>query len=158
ELLQISSMVDFLATRPGVDAGQIAIVGDGQGGMTALYAGALDTRIKAAVSSGYLNDPQPEWEQPEDRMIWKLRADLSNDQIARLVAPRKLLVSSEIGPAELDWLAQELKPAPLSPATGSAVVPSMDLEKVSEIANAQFSQWQAFFRNKALEAADSIET
>jgi hypothetical protein len=34
----------------------------------------------------------------------------------------------------------------------------MDLEKVYEIANAQFSEWQALFRNMALEAADAVQT
>jgi dienelactone hydrolase len=158
ELMQIGSIVDFLMSMPQVDAGRIAILGHGQGGMTALYAAALDTRIAAAVSSGYLHDPQPEWEQPEDRMFWKLRAYLSNNQVAALVRPRKLRVSDSIGSAELDWLAGELRPTPSSPEPAGASAPTMDLEKVSEIANAQFSQWQAFFRNMALEAADSLET
>ena len=126
--------------------------------MTALYSAALDTRIAAAVSSGYLEDTQPEWEQPEDRMLWKLRAYFSNDQIAALVRPRKFRVSHSLGPAEFEWLAGELRPTPPSPDSTGAPAPSMDLEKVSEIANAQFSQWQAFFRNMALEAADSVQT
>jgi Prolyl oligopeptidase family len=43
-------------------------------------------------------------------------------------------------------------------SSAKAAAPTMDLEKVSEIANGQFSEWQAFFRNMALEAADSVQT
>src|SRR5258707_7274594 len=115
--------------------------------MTALYAAALDTRLRAALSSGYLDDPRPDWEQREDRMLWKLRSNFSTDQIAALVGPRKLRISHAIDAAALAWLAQEEHPTPLAPAPGNAATPSLDLEKVSEIANAQFSEWQAFFRN-----------
>lgn len=46
-----SAAVDYLATRPDVDAGRIGIIGIcGWGGM-ALNAAAIDTRIKATVAS-----------------------------------------------------------------------------------------------------------
>lgn len=46
-----SAAVDYLATRPDVDAGRIGIVGIcGWGGM-AINAAAIDTRIKATVAS-----------------------------------------------------------------------------------------------------------
>jgi dienelactone hydrolase len=158
ELIQISSILDFLTTLPAVDADRLAIAGHGQGGMTALYAAALDTRLKVTLSSGYLDDPRPDWEQPEDRMLWKLRVHFSNDQIAALVGPRKLRFCHAVDAAALAWLAQEQHPTTPTPAPANAATPSLDLEKVSEIANAQFSEWQAFFRNMALEAADSLQT
>jgi dienelactone hydrolase len=158
ELIQIGSILDFLATLPAVDAERLAIAGYGQGGVTALYAAALDTRLKVALSSGYLDDARPDWEQPEDRMLWKLRANFSNDQIAALVSPRKLRICHAIDAAALAWLAQEQHPSAPAPSPANAATPSLDLEKVSEIANAQFSEWQAFFRNMALEAADSLQT
>ena len=158
ELIQIGSILEFLATLPAVDAGRLAIAGHGQGGMTALYAAALDTRLKMALSSGYLDDPRPDWEQPEDRMIWKLRAHFSNDQIAALVAPRKLRISHAIDAAAVAWLAGEQHPSSPASSPANAAGPTLDLEKVSQIANAQFSEWQAYFRNMALEAADSLQT
>src|SRR5258705_12406482 len=110
--------------------------------MTALYAAALDTRLKVALSSGYLDDSRPDWEQPEDRMLWKLRANFSNDQIGALVAPRKLRISHAIDAAALAWLAQEQHPNPPAPLPANAPTPSLDLEKVSQIATAHFSEWQ----------------
>ena len=158
ELIQIGSLLDFLTTLPTVDADRFAIAGHGQGGMTALYAAALDTRLKATISSGYLDDQQPDWEQPEDRMLWKLRKHLSNDQIVKLVRPRKLRISHTIDAEALAWLAEQTHPTPPEPSPAKASAPNMDLEKVSEIANAQFSEWQAFFRNMSLEAADKLQT
>ena len=158
ELIQVSSIFDYLSTLPAVDSEHILIAGHGQGGMTALYAAALDIRLQAAVSSGYLDDSRPDWDQPEDRMLWKLRTHFSNDQIAALVQPRPFRVCSSIDSAALAWIAQQGPPLQPVPTPASASAPAMDLEKVSEIANAQFSQWQAFFRNMALEAADTLQT
>lgn len=123
-----------------------------------MLAAALDTRLAVAWSSGYLDDSQAEWDQSEDRMLWRLRRALSNEQIAALVKPRRLLTGSALDTTALAKLGDILKPSPPEPNAAHAAAPSMDLEKVSEIANAQFSQWQALFRNAALEAADALQT
>lgn len=47
--------VDLLENRSEVAAGRVAVMGISGGGLTALFAAAVDTRIKAAVVSGYLN-------------------------------------------------------------------------------------------------------
>lgn len=53
-----SAAVDYLATRPYIDAERIGIIGIcGWGGM-AINAAALDTRIKATVASTMYNIPQ----------------------------------------------------------------------------------------------------
>ena len=80
ELIQVGSILDFLSTLPSVDSDRFGIVGNGQGAMTSLYAAAIDARLKAAISSGYLHDPRPEWEQPEDRMLWRLRLHFDSNQ------------------------------------------------------------------------------
>src|SRR5206468_2038568 len=78
--------------------------------------------------------------------------------IAALIQPRLLHTPASLDEAALAKLDEALKPESPSHSSAMAGSPSMDLEKVSEIANAQFSQWQAFFRNMALEAADSVQT
>lgn len=158
ELIQVGSILDFLSTLPSVDASRLGIAGHGQGGIMALYGAALDTRLRAAISSGYLDDSRPDWEQPEDRMLWKARSYFSSEQIAALVHPRVLHASAQLDATALAHLDDSLKPLPPAPRQTAAAAPAMDLEKVSEIYNAQFSQWQAFFRNMALEAADSLQT
>lgn len=47
--------VDYLLTRPEVDAARIGVVGISGGGTTALHASALDTRIGLAYVSGYFS-------------------------------------------------------------------------------------------------------
>ena len=47
--------VDYLLTRPEVDASRIGVVGISGGGTTALHVAALDTRIALAYVSGYFS-------------------------------------------------------------------------------------------------------
>jgi hypothetical protein len=46
--------LDYLVTLPEVDAGRLAVAGLSLGGETTMYVAALDERIKAACSSGWL--------------------------------------------------------------------------------------------------------
>jgi len=46
--------VDYLETRPEVDKKRMAVTGLSLGGETTMYVAALDTRLKAACSSGWL--------------------------------------------------------------------------------------------------------
>lgn len=47
--------MDYLETRPDVDAKRVGIMGISGGGKTTLFAAALDRRLKAVVISGYFN-------------------------------------------------------------------------------------------------------
>ncbi len=48
----ITAVLDYLVTRPEIDANRIGIIGRSTGGYYAPQAAALDTRIKAAVAWG----------------------------------------------------------------------------------------------------------
>jgi dienelactone hydrolase len=71
EVQQVSSAVDFLSSLASVDPARIGVVGSGQGGLTALYATALDTRIQAALVGHYFDSRERAYEEPEDRILWK---------------------------------------------------------------------------------------
>ena len=47
--------IDWIATRKELDAGRVGCMGISGGGTCTLFASALDTRIRAAMVSGYLN-------------------------------------------------------------------------------------------------------
>lgn len=145
EVLQVLNVAGYLATLPNVDAKRIAVAGSGQGGFTALLAAALDSRFAAAVSNGYRSDPLPDWEQPEDRILWRYRSRFGNPELARL-AGAGLILDKDI----VQSLEERLKPVAAS--TDSSWPLRMDLEQVARVANAQFAQWQAFYRNMALES------
>jgi len=46
--------IDYLVSRPEVDASRIGVVGLSLGGETAMYVAALDERVRIACSSGWL--------------------------------------------------------------------------------------------------------
>src|SRR5262249_25113113 len=92
EVQQVSSAVDLLSTLPRVDAERIGVVGSGQGGLTALYAAALDTRIRAALVANYFDRRERAYEEPEDRIIWKHLERFGDAEIAAMIAPRSLVI------------------------------------------------------------------
>src|SRR5882724_2637490 len=47
--------IDWIATRPELDANRVGCMGCSGGGMATLFAAAVDTRIKASLVSSYLN-------------------------------------------------------------------------------------------------------
>jgi len=84
--------VDYLETLPGVDKKRIGCAGLSLGGEMAMWLGAMDTRIKATVSSGFLT----RMDQMEQNhcMCWKfpgLRELVDYADIYSLIAPRSLL-------------------------------------------------------------------
>ena len=78
----------------------IRVEGWGDGGMLALYAGALDTRISETVVSGYFDNRDALWQEPIDRNVFGRLREFGDAEIATLIAPRKLAVIATPGPAE----------------------------------------------------------
>jgi dienelactone hydrolase len=84
----------------------IAVVGVSEGGLLALYSAALDTRIDAAVVSGYFDSREQVWREPIYRNVWGLLSKYGDAEIAGLIAPRSLSIESSpdipevLGPPE----------------------------------------------------------
>ena len=78
--------------KTGQQSRPIGVMGYGEGGLIAFYAAALDTRIDAAVVSGYLGPRERVWEEPIYRNVFGLLSEFGDAEIASLVAPRNLLV------------------------------------------------------------------
>ena len=179
EVQQVSAAVDFLSTLRPVDQTRIGVFGSGQGGLTALYAMALESRLKAGLVAGYFDRRDHAYEEPEDRTLWRHLIRFGDAEIAYMAAPRTLILTSNASanaraefekvraldarlravdgaswvadvPAASKRLDAVLNP-PSVPAT-SAITLRLDTDKIAAIANAQFSQWQAYFKNLAMEA------
>jgi dienelactone hydrolase len=129
EVQQVIAAADWLRTLPNVD-GPMYVGGVGQGGMTAILAAALDSRFTAVASHGY-PESTPEWDQPPDRLLWKLRSRLAPEDIARAVGAR---------------------PMPSLPPVPAGFNVKLDADRVSQILTHQFRQWEAYYRNLALES------
>src|SRR5690606_34651897 len=73
ELQKIFAAIDWLASRNATDGVRhIGVAGHGEGGMLALYAAALDTRISSTLVSGYFNAREAVWSEPIYRNVFGL--------------------------------------------------------------------------------------
>jgi dienelactone hydrolase len=98
ELQKVQSVVDWFEQSSADRELPIGVVGWGEGGMLALYAAALDTRIEVACVSGYFGPRETIWQQPIDRNVFGLLEQFGDAEIASLVAPRRLLIETAPGP------------------------------------------------------------
>lgn len=86
-----------LAGRLDLDAGRIAVVGLGQGGMTALVAAALDRRFVAVVVADYFQCRDRCWQEPVDRRLPGQLLTCGDAELVALIAPRRLDVLCSAG-------------------------------------------------------------
>lgn len=99
ELQTVFSLIDWIdQSSPAEGLPAISVIGHGDGGMLALYAAALDTRIGTAAISGCFGNGDQIWNQPIDRNVFGLLKDFGDAQLAAMVAPRRLLIGNTPGP------------------------------------------------------------
>jgi dienelactone hydrolase len=91
EVQKVRSAVDWFEAQHG-DSARIGVVGYAEGGLVALYAAALDTRIDATLVSGYFDSREQVWSEPIDRNIWSLLIRFGDAELASLVLPRHLVI------------------------------------------------------------------
>jgi dienelactone hydrolase len=99
EVQKVLAAVDCLAREIPGDDPALAVVGYGEGGMIALYAGALDPRIHTVGVSGYFNSRQTMWREPIDRNVFGLLREFGDAELASLIAPRTLIVEASRFPS-----------------------------------------------------------
>lgn len=97
ELQKVLAAVDWLSVqRPsGIKTG---VIGWGEGGLLAFYAGALDTHLAATCVSGYFGNRLNTWRQPMDRNLFGLLERFGDAEVAAMIAPRSLVVEASLGP------------------------------------------------------------
>jgi dienelactone hydrolase len=88
----------ILALVSHFESTALAVVGHGDGGMLALYAGALDPRIKIVGVSGYFRSRQNLWQEPIDRNVFGMLKYFGDAELASMIAPRKLLIEACAAP------------------------------------------------------------
>lgn len=96
EVQKVLAAVDWLkGENPQLP---IQISGYGEGGLIALYAGAADERIQTTVVSGYFRNRRNIHSEPIYRNVWSLLPNFGDAEIARLIAPRKLIIEAQRHP------------------------------------------------------------
>ncbi|WP_158856449.1 alpha/beta hydrolase family protein [Lunatibacter salilacus] len=94
ELQKVFSAIDWLEAqnRGGNYPIPIGVVGHGEGGMLALYAAALDRRIKSSLVCGYFDSRERMWIEPIYRNVFGLLKNFGDAELAVMAWPRKLVM------------------------------------------------------------------
>ena len=95
EVQKILAVVDWMSREENHPP--IGVIGYGEGALLTLYSAAVDTRINAAVVSGYFQRREAVWKEPIYRNIWALLHEFGDAEIASLIAPRTLIVEASWG-------------------------------------------------------------
>ena len=100
--------IDYLCSRPEVDASRIGIAGNSGGGTNSAYTAPLDDRISAAAICCYITTlawRRRVWStgDAEQDLVGQLEEGLDHADFLRLLAPRPVLVGS----AALDYFPLE---------------------------------------------------
>lgn len=90
EVQKILSLVDWFAAMPN-DA-PLCVAGLGEGGLLAMYAGAVDPRIDSVYVWGYFGPREGLWQEPLYRNVQGLLREFGDAEVASLIAPRPLIV------------------------------------------------------------------
>jgi dienelactone hydrolase len=101
EVQKVLAAVDWFASQESAGGKRklpIAVTGYAEGGLLALYAAALDTRIDAALVSGYFDARQRVWAEPIYRNLIGLLREFGDAEIASLIAPRPLVIEHPEAP------------------------------------------------------------
>jgi len=97
EVQTVLSVVDWYSR--GASKLPTGVYGHGEGGMEALFAAALDSRIQVCGVSGFFGPREQSWREPIERNFFGLLRHFGAAELAALTAPRSLLVIPEAGPS-----------------------------------------------------------
>jgi dienelactone hydrolase len=97
EVQKVLACVDWFSNESG-GAARIGVIGWGEGGLIAMYAGALDPRIDAVCVCGYFDNRDNIWQEPIDRNVFGLLEQFGDADLASMIAPRIFVVEAALGP------------------------------------------------------------
>lgn len=121
EVQKILAAVSWFDQQNRSEKLPIGVAGWGEGGLLGFYSAAVDTRMDAALVSGYFGNRDSLWQEPIYRNLFGLLPRFGDAEIASLIAPRKLLIEYAASPA-----IQGPPPArPGSPRLGASAAPGM---------------------------------
>ncbi len=92
EVQKVLSLMDYFSAQK--EQLPVLVAGLGEGGMIALHAGAIDTRINSVYVWGYFSPREGVWAEPIYRNVFGLLRDFGDAEIASLIAPRHLVIQN----------------------------------------------------------------
>ena len=97
---------------------KVGIIGYGDGGMIAMYAGALDVRIAATQVAGYFGQREKLWEEPIDRNVWDRVREFGDAEIAAMIQLPRIFVDNHAMVSPIWKQSAETKPGRAGTAPG----------------------------------------
>jgi hypothetical protein len=107
EVQKVRAAVEWIKGRE--PRAKVGVAGYAEGGLIAFYAAAADTRIDAALVSGYFDSRQGVGSEPIYRNVWGLLEEFGDAEIATLIAPRGVVVELS-QPPEIKSTKGDIRP------------------------------------------------
>jgi dienelactone hydrolase len=98
EVQKVLAVIDWFEQENDVRQVLTGVMGYGEGGLLALYAAALDSRIDRTVVSGYFQSRQELWKEPVYRDVWGVLLEHGDAELMALISPSQLIVEASSGP------------------------------------------------------------
>jgi len=98
EVQKVLAAVDYFRQKSSGADLPVGVIGYGEGGLLALYSGAVDERVDVVCLSGYFQSREEVWREPIYRNVWGLLDEFGDAEIARLICPRPLVIEASRGP------------------------------------------------------------
>jgi cephalosporin-C deacetylase-like acetyl esterase len=95
---ELAGYNDILRLREAAKQLPIAVWGHGEGGLVALYSGAIDEGIDDTAVSGYFGTRESLWREPIYRNVWDVLRRFGDTETASLILPRILIIDACKGP------------------------------------------------------------
>jgi dienelactone hydrolase len=98
EVQKVLALIDWFNQENDARDVLVGVMGCGEGGLLALYAAALESRIDRTVVSGYFQSRQELWKEPIYRDVWGLLREHGDAELMALIMPSSLIVEACAGP------------------------------------------------------------
>ncbi len=116
----------------------IGVLGHGEGGMAAMFAGALDSRIAVTCISGFFGPRKQSWKEPLDRNIFRFLDQFGCAELLSMIAPRPVVIATNAGP-EISLDGDGGAPAELKGVPPQAV--RFEASRAAKLVPAEFRSW-----------------
>ena len=128
EVQKVLAVIDWFEQENAARQVLTGVMGYGEGGLLALYASVLDSRIDRTVVSGYFQSRQEVWKEPVYRDVWGLLREHSDAELMSLITPGHLIVEASAGP-EIGGPPAETGDRKGATPNGRLVTPPLDSVK-----------------------------
>lgn len=98
EIQKVLGLVDWFSNSTSETSLTIGVAGYGEGGLLALYSGALDPRIDSTWVTGYFSPRERLWEEPIYRNVMGLLTEFGDAELVAMLAARTVVIEHSPAP------------------------------------------------------------